>query len=149
MVFHDFPSDRSNIDHIVVARGAVFAIETKSRRKPATKGKASALVRYDSQQLFFPTHTETRPIEQAAYQANWLEGFLRNAGVDGVRVIPVLALPGWYVERTNREVRASVLVNNCTNSRFMMSENFGPPMPESMRKHIAHVLSQRYPSPEL
>jgi hypothetical protein len=149
MVFHDFPADRGNIDHVVVANAVVFAIETKSRRKPASKGKASAMVRYDGQQLFFPTHTETQPIEQAAYQADWLQKFLRNAGVEGVRVVPLLALPGWYVERINRDVRANVLASNCTNSRFMMSDRFGPPMPHSMRKHIAHVLSDRYPVPKL
>ena len=149
MVFHDFPCDRYNIDHIVVAHSVVFAMETKSRRKPETKGKASAQVRYDGQQLFFPNHTERQPIEQAAYQAEWLERFLRNAGAKQVRVIPILALPGWYVERINRDVRAHVLVNNCTNTRFMMHEKFGPPMAEDVRKHIAHVLSERYPSPEL
>lgn len=149
MVFHDFPADRGNIDHIVVANSVVFSIETKSRRKPAAKGKASALVRYNGQQLLFPNHTETKPIEQAAYQADWLEKLLRNAGVEGTRVVPVLALPGWYVERTNRDVRPNVLVSNCTNPRFMMSKRFGPSMPESMRKHIAHVLSQRYPPPEI
>src|SRR5690606_25650344 len=101
------------------------------------------------QQLFFPRHTETKPIEQAAYQADWLEKLLRDAGVEGVRVVPVLALPGWYVERTNRDVRANVLVSNCTNTQFMLHEKFGPPMPEPVRKHIAHVLAERYPQPEL
>lgn len=149
MVFHDFPADGGNIDHIVVANSAVFAIETKSRRKPAAKGKASARVRYDGRQLFFPRHTETKPIEQAAYQAEWLEKLLRNAGVEGVRVVPLLALPGWYIERTNRDVRAKVLVSNCTNTQFMMSEKFGSAMPESTRKHIAHVLSDRYTTPQL
>jgi len=147
MVFHDFPADRHNIDHIVVANSVVFAIETKSRRKPATKGKASAQVRYDGQQLFFPNHTERQPVEQAAYQAEWLERFLRNAGAESVRVVPVLALPGWYVERTNRDARAQVLVSNCTNAIFMLHEKFGAPMPETLRKHVAHVLSQRYPKP--
>ena len=27
-VFHDFPADKFNIDHIVISRGGVFAIET-------------------------------------------------------------------------------------------------------------------------
>ncbi len=145
MVFHDFPADRFNIDHIVVARSVVFAIETKSRRKPAARGKASAQVRYDGRQLFFPGHTETKPIEQAAYQADWLERLLREAGAPA-RVVPVLALPGWYVERINRDTRPKVLVSNCTNTQFMLSEKFGPSMPESVRKHIAYVLAERYPS---
>lgn len=148
MVFHDFPTDRGNIDHIVIARNAVFAIETKSRRKPAENGKASARVQYDGQQLSFPRHTEVKPIEQAAYQAKWLENFLHGAGVKEVRVIPVLALPGWYVEQTNRNIRPPVLVSNCTNTRFMLHENFGPPLQDSQRQHIAHVLTKHYPKPD-
>ena len=44
-VYHDFPADHFNIDHIVVAPGGVFAVETKARPKPVTEdGKASAEV---------------------------------------------------------------------------------------------------------
>ena len=32
-VYHDFPADRFNIDHIVVGSGGVFAVETKARTK--------------------------------------------------------------------------------------------------------------------
>lgn len=145
MVFHDFPADRFNIDHIVIGQGAVFAVETKSRKKPAERGRQSARVRYDAQQLFFPRHTETKPLEQAQYQATWLEKFLHRAVGEPVRVIPLLALPGWYVERTNRDVRATVLVSNCTNSGFMMSDKFGAAMTDPLRKRIAHVLTERYP----
>lgn len=144
-VYHDFPADKFNIDHIVIAGSAVFAIETKSRKKPAEKGRESAKVRYDAQQLFFPKHTEVKPIEQAGYQAAWLEKLLHRAVGEPVRVIPLLALPGWFIERTNRDVRAAVLVSNCTNVGFMMSEKFGAAMPESLRKRVAHVLTERYP----
>lgn len=145
MVFHDFPAEKCNIDHIVIASSVVFAVETKSRKKPAEKGRASAKVRYDAQQLFFPNHTEIKPLQQAQYQAAWLEQFLHRAVGEPVRVIPLLALPGWYIDRTNRDVRATVLVSNCTNTGFMMSEKFGQAMPDSLRKRIAHVLTERYP----
>lgn len=145
MVFHDFPADKYNIDHIVIGRSVVFAIETKSRRKPPQKGQDSARVQYDGQQLMFPRHSETKPVQQAAYQADWLEKFLRSGVGEDVRVVPVLALPGWYVESVNRAGRQPVLVSNCHNPAFMMSDKFGPPMSETLRRRIAHVLTERYP----
>lgn len=145
MVFHDFPTGKGNIDHIVIGRSAVFAIETKWRRKPGYKGKDAARVQFDGQQLRFPGHTETKPIEQARYQARWLGDFLGSGVGAVVRVVPVLALPGWYVEMTNRSVRSDLLVSNCHNSSFMVGEKFGAPLSDEMRARIAHVLSEKYP----
>lgn len=142
-VLHDFPADKFNIDHIVVGASAVFAIETKSRKKPGEKGKASTLVTYDGSRLHFPKHVETRPIEQAAAQARWLAKFLASGVGEPVRVVPVVALPGWYVEQ--KVQRPDVLVSNCHNPRFMMSASFGEPLGDVMRKRIAHVLLERYP----
>jgi hypothetical protein len=146
MVFHDVPAQGYNLDHVVVARGAIFVVETKSRRKPAERGRASARVQYDGHQLFFPRHAEKAPIEQAAYQARWLDTYLREGGIENVRVIPVLALPGWYVEQTNREGRPNVLVNNCTNSTFMLHLSFGAALPDSTRKQVGQLIARRYPA---
>ncbi|MDQ2701361.1 MAG: NERD domain-containing protein [Pseudomonadota bacterium] len=150
LVFHDFPADRYNIDHIVIGRSVVFAVETKSRKKPAGKGPELAHVSYDGTKLIYPGHiVETKPIEQARYQAEWLAGFLRSGVGEQVRVIPVLALPGWFVDPAHRSGRPDVLVNNCHNSLFMVGDKFGPPMAESFRKRIAHVLAERYPALEI
>ncbi|GAB3726474.1 hypothetical protein GCM10028862_01810 [Luteimonas pelagia] len=146
MVFHDFPTDRGNIDHIVIGRSAVFAIETKWRRKPPQRGRDAARVQFDGQQLLFPHHAETRPIEQARYQAEWLAKFLASGTGEPVPTRPLLALPGWYVEKANRAVRHDLLVSNCHNPAFMMGDKFGPALPEAMRRRIAHVISQKYPA---
>ena len=147
LVFHDFPCDRFNIDHIVVGRSVVFAIETKSRRKPSEKGRESARVIYDGTKLTFPTSHETKPVGQARYQAEWLTKFLASGAGEAVRVVPVVALPGWYVESTQRG-RPDVLVTNCNNPLFllMMDKKYGPPMSESLRKRVAHALFERYPA---
>lgn len=147
IVFHDFPADHYNIDHIVIGSSVVFAIETKWRKKPADTGKNSARVQYDGSQLIFPHHAEAKPVEQAGYQAEWLSRFLASAVGETVRVVPVLALPGWFVENTNRAVRHPVLVTNCHNSRFMMGDKFGPALPEPLRHRVAHVLAAKYPQP--
>lgn len=146
LIYHDFPGDKFNIDHIVIGGGAVFAIETKSRRKPRGGGKDSARVDYDGARLKFPSHGETKPIEQAHRQAQWLEKFLGSGVGEPVRVIPLVALPGWYVQ--SRVQRPDVLVSNCHNSSFMMKGSFGPTMSPAMRKRIAHVLTERYPQRE-
>jgi hypothetical protein len=60
------------------------------------------------------------------------------------RVVPVVALPGWFVE--NKSQRPDVLVTNGHNPGFMASDSFGPAFTDAMRKRIAHVLIERYPS---
>ncbi|MGH8073238.1 MAG: nuclease-related domain-containing protein [Lysobacter sp.] len=146
LVYHDLPADNFNIDHIVIGQGAVFAVETKSRRKPAEGGRDSARVDYDGTRLRFPKHVETKPIEQARRQAQWLARFLESGVGEPVRVIPVLALPGWYTQ--NSVQRPDVLVTNCHNPGFMVSSKFGEPFSPAMRKRIAHVLTRQYPPME-
>lgn len=146
LVYHDFPADKFNIDHIVIGQGAVFAVETKSRRKPAESGRHSARVDYDGTRLKFPKHVETKPVEQARRQAQWLERFLDSGVGEPVRVVPVVALPGWYTQ--NSIQRPEVLVSNCHNPAFMVGDKFGAPFSPAMRKRIAHVLTQRYPQME-
>jgi hypothetical protein len=143
MVFHDFPCDGFNIDHIVVGQGAVFAVETKSRLKPGKGGKDSARVSYDGSRLVFPSHFETKPLEQTRRQAEWLARFLASGVGEPVRVVPYLALPGWFVE--NKVPRPDVLVGNPRNPMFMVRDGFGPALGEAMKRRIAHVLSERYP----
>lgn len=143
IVFHDFPADGFNIDHVVVAPNAVFAIETKSRRKPRTGGKAAARVKYDGRGLTFPTHRETQPVEQAKMQAEWLRRFLTSAVGESVAVVPVLALPGWYVEREGD--RSQVVVTNLRNATFLLK--LGGPHPNVERqRRIVHALTERYPA---
>jgi hypothetical protein len=144
LVFHDFPGDGFNIDHVVVGQSAIFAIETKSRLKPAKGGKDSARVSYDGVKLVFPSHVEAKPLEQTRRQAEWLARFLASGVGEPVRVVPYLALPGWFVE--NKVSRPDVLVGNPRNPLFMVRDGFGPALGESMKRRIAHVLSERYPA---
>lgn len=146
MLFHDLPADGFNIDHVVVGHSVVFAVETKSRKKPAKGGKDSARVRYDGKALSFPEHVETKPLEQAARQARWLAEFLTGATGNPVRVIPVLALPGWYVELKASLPTSSndVRVVNPKAVSFMRTVNFGPRFEEDQRRRIAWALTKRY-----
>jgi hypothetical protein len=146
MLFHDLPADGFNIDHVVVGHSVVFAVETKSRKKPAKGGKDSARVRYDGKALSFPEHVETKPLEQAARQARWLADFLTGATGNPVRVIPVLALPGWYVELKASLPTSSndVRVVNPKAASFMRTVNFGLRFEDDQRRRIAWALTKRY-----
>lgn len=146
MVFHDVPADGFNLDHVVVGPSAVFLVETKSRRKPRERGKASARVVYDGQRLQFPEHVESKPLDQARHEARWLSEFLEGAAGEKVRVVPVLALPGWYVEN-GPEIRGrqpDVWVTNARNPAFMHKVGFGPPLAPDLRRRVAYALTRRY-----
>jgi hypothetical protein len=100
-VYHDFREEKNNIDHIVVGHSGVFAIETKGKSKPDRgRGSSDAKVVYDGQRLIFPDNKiNTEFISQAKKQATSLSRWLSKAIGEPVIVKPVLALPGWFVER--------------------------------------------------
>lgn len=120
-IIHDVRARDFNIDHVVITRVGVFAIETKSRLKPpAGKGAGAVKARYDGKQLTFPSWTETKPIEQAARQAKWLADHLRQATGETFPVFAVVSLPGWYIENTARITDDMVRVINPKNSQWLL-----------------------------
>jgi hypothetical protein len=97
-VYHDLQADGFNIDHIVVGRRGVVAVETKCRAKPPKgKGGEAVTVRFDGKQLIFPDYAGSEALDQARRQAKWLHKWLKSAAGDNVPVYPVVILPGWYV----------------------------------------------------
>jgi hypothetical protein len=146
-VFHDVQASGFNIDHVVVAPGGVFAIETKHRLKPKQgRVSESAQVRYDGKALHFPGWVETKPIAQARNQADWLSKILtRSTGVS-VAARPVVALPGWFVDRIGK---SDVNVINPKNVSFMLIPAYGDPMPEDKRRRISYQLEQLCRMPDL
>ncbi|TVL21556.1 nuclease [Shewanella xiamenensis] len=106
-VFHDVQADGFNIDHLVIGKNGVFAIETKGRHKRnkdlrqtngnGSSGKKGYEVFYKDGRLNFPSWTETKPIEQAERQAKWVSQWLTKATGSPVAATPALVFPGWYV----------------------------------------------------
>ena len=102
-VFHDFPAEKFNIDHVVVSDRGVFAVETKGYSKPNdVEGRAARTISYDGQCLQGPGWTRMQPLEQARLNARWLGEWLTKTTGEPTAVTPVLALPGWYVQRNGR-----------------------------------------------
>ncbi len=107
-VFHDLevaePGKKTwNIDHIVLSPAGVFAIETKTHRKPKETGpgeQAGHKVIFDGQQLLFPApmRADRHELAQSQNNAEWLERKLTDLNGTSIQVSPVLVLPGWWVE---------------------------------------------------
>ena len=103
-VYHDFQADDFRIDHIVVGPKGVFAVETKARSRPTTRGQSlGAIVEYNGRALIYPHGTDVNTIEQAERQASWLSNWISSNAGESVMVMAVVALPGWYVKRTSPE----------------------------------------------
>ena len=140
-IFHDFQAEGFNIDHVVVTLAGVFAVETKHRLKPTdVNAKDMAKLQFDGKILRFPNWVETSPIEQARRQAVWLSKFLTKSTGEDTQVKPVLAFPGWFVERT---ARSDVIVINPMNNAFMLKSQDGQPITDDRMKRICYQLEQR------
>lgn len=139
-VFHDFPAEGFNVDHVVLTPRGVYAVETKGRMKvDRGGGKKDATVQFNGEVLSFPAWRDSETLEQAKRQAKWLEKWISSAVGESIGVMPVVALPGWWVDRTGRgDVRvisggeAPALLNGWQDKAFS----------EQMMKRIAHQLEQ-------
>ena len=104
LVYHDFPADTFNIDHIIVGEKGVFAVETCTRLAgSAGTGGPEATVTYDGRMLVYADKSDYETIEQAEQQADWLSQWLGTATGEPIAVRAVVALPGWVVKRTSAD----------------------------------------------
>lgn len=143
-VFHDLPGDRGNIDHVVVAPNAVYVVETKWRSKRG-QGSASAEVWFDGTGLKFPGgYRDTAAIDQASACATELGRFLSGRTGEPVRVIPVVALPGWYVKNHREATAREVLVINPKMTGTLVNRP-GAPLSPGQRNRIISAIYDRYP----
>lgn len=140
-IYHDIPTDKFNLDHVVVGPSTVFMIEAKSRRKPAGRGKEKATVKFDGQSLKFPGWRETEMLDQTRGQTRWLSDYLYRKTGERVPVEPVLALPGWFV--TKSVPSADVHVINPVMRNFMADDR-GKPIPEPQRRRIMTAIEECY-----
>jgi len=137
-LFHDFPADGFNIDHILVGPTGVFAIETKGRAKSRVAEKENWKLDYDGNKLIFPEWTETKPLQQAKSQAKWLSGWLSKTTGISLNVAPVLAIPGWWINRT---APGGMAVYNGKNSGFLAKGNVV--LASQQIKSVVHQIDQK------
>lgn len=140
-VFHDLKGDGAyNVDHVVVGKQGVFAVETKGRAKRVREGGDGHKVALHNGRLEFPGWTETKPLEQARRNATWLSKWLSSAIGEPVRAQPVLALPGWYIERKSRD---EVAVINAKSPEGYFTKARSSELTDKQVQQIRHQLEAR------
>lgn len=113
-LFHDLPMKRGNIDHVLVGPTGVYAIETKYRSKrPSMKGQEGVRAEYDGNSIRFAGGAnEQLPVQQAQAVASELSKWLHGKIGEPVCVVPVVALPGWFVKTTQKPGNGQAYVIN-------------------------------------
>lgn len=144
-VLHDVPGDRFNIDHVVIGPRAVYAVETKSVRKPKDDYK----VIYDGNRLQFPGFSDSKRLEQTRRQADWLAKYLRQVLNQQIPVVPALALPGWWVESNNANADVQVFTPAGRGAAFMADDRAGRRIDAATAGLIAQAIVMRYPAESL
>lgn len=147
IIFHDVPADGFNIDHVVIGPSAVYAVETKSRKKPKKDSESGHYnVAFDGTALRFPDHVSTSPVEQARRRAAWLAREIHKVTARAAPVIPVVSLPGWWIDYGKGSGGSDVKVfNPAGKGAKFMAEPGSPALDPSTRSLIAQCLSMRYP----
>ena len=141
-VFHDVKGDGPfNVDHVVVGPQGLFAVETKGRPKVTrADGEGHRVVLRDGR-LAFPGWTETKALEQARRNAQWLGEWLSSAMGEHVAAVPVLALPGWYIDFSKE--RSDVGFINGTNSAAYFTKSRAMSLNDRQVQQIRHQLDMR------
>jgi hypothetical protein len=146
IVAHDLPCDGFNIDHIVITPRAVYAVETKSFRKPRGSSDDSHYkVSFDGEALQFPDWSDIGPIVQARRQAQWLARYLRESLARDIPVVPAVALPGWFIERTEASKQSDVRVFTPIGRGAEFLLRGQEALDASIRALVAQAIALRYP----
>jgi hypothetical protein len=95
-IYHDFPTDRFHIDHILVGPSGVFTLTTKVI--PRLVHPRAKAVMLDSQRLVFGNKSDNRTVPYAAFQASWLAKWLLTATGEAIAVQSIITVPGWRMK---------------------------------------------------
>ncbi|OIQ80546.1 nuclease-related domain protein [mine drainage metagenome] len=140
-VFHDVKGGGPfNVDHVVVGRHGLFAVETKGRAKRIRESGGGHRLTLKDGRLEFPGWVETKPLEQARRNAAWLGEWLSSALGEPIRATPVLAIPGWYIERRSR---SDVAVINGKSVAGYFTKSGAAELTEKQVAQIRHQLDAR------
>ena len=105
-VYHDFPTDRFHIDHIIVGPNGVFAVTTKVLPKPGRfRDKVLTL---DGEHVLLGKLRDEQTLPYAAFQASWLAKWILTATGEALTVHPVLTVPGWRMKTLRKPVVRAV-----------------------------------------
>lgn len=144
-IFHDVPciggGGPFNLDHVVVGRGIVVVVETKTLRKPKDV-KDGHKVSYNGQVLIWPSGaTSTRELEQAERNADWLRKELKKQLNVETVVHAALTFPGWWVN--GAPPHAPVLVVGYKGLAGFIEQRFKPRLTETDTAAVLRLLRKQ------
>lgn len=140
-VFHDVPFDTYNIDHVLVGPTGVFAVETKTRRKPvSSQGNKKFEVAFDGETLQFPNYCETDAVEQIVRNKGSLSTWLSSATADRIEAYGILTIPGWWVKENKH---TSLLCLNPKRIRGAVLAARRATLTPGQIQRASHQLSER------
>lgn len=94
MVFHDVPGEGFNVDHVVLTKHGVYAIETKTLSK-----RPRASVTFDQGTVLVDGYRLDRdPLLQVQAAATWIQTLLASSTGKTFPVRPVVLFPGRFVQ---------------------------------------------------
>jgi hypothetical protein len=134
----DKPRSIRNIDHIVIGRNGVFAVETKTRRKMKSENGAKVTVTENA--LQYPWGADQRDLAQAQEDATWLAEWLSKMSNGPVKVGSILVLPGWFIDRRSKPV---VTVLSGSEVAVNIPKLNGSATSESEIRRIAAIIEDR------
>jgi len=82
---------------------------------------------------------DTKSLEQARRQAQWLSKWISSATGESINAQPVVALPGWYVQRISPN---GIPVINPKNFRSVLRASKSKPLDNSMITRIVHQIDK-------
>ncbi len=130
-VRHESWADRGNIDHAVIGPAGVFAVETKTIRKPLRR---DVRVQYDGDHVTVNGSVPDRdPIAQARACAFSLRDILLRYTGNDIEVRSVVLYPDWFVCKQPWGVKTWVL-NHMAFVKFLERE------PQQLQAKSACVL---------
>ena len=94
-IYHDFPTDRFHIDHIIVGPQGVFTVTTKVVPRSRYRQNQAMI---DGQRVVFGGKSDNRTVAYAAFQASWLAKWLLTATGEALAVQSILTVPGWQMK---------------------------------------------------
>jgi hypothetical protein len=97
-VYHDVPTSAGVVDHVIVGRGGIYAVNVVAHR--ALRRETVAL---SDHELCFKPDGHTIPLADIAAKTTKLEQELRDLLKNAVRVRSVIAVPGWRAESQSNE----------------------------------------------
>jgi hypothetical protein len=118
-VLHDLPGKNFNIDHIIVSKQGVFAVETKTFSKSTEHDE---IIAFNGKTIKIGNYENTEIIKQAEIERASLKKIIEDCTGKTFHIKSVVTFPGWFIKTTGRDEYKNLFVFN--PNYFAQLENY-------------------------